>query len=855
MPGFKRLRHQSHAERRFDEQAAAIEASVPQPVNRRAAYDRFPTDAPVVRPRRQASGYEPHPDVTWARQQHGVAHTTGGRMLPLNVTASYEDQEARLADQSGWDRHVSFAPSQPMIQGAQAYSAKAGLGNPHTYGYDHVRQTPETVRTVGRHYDALPTYDERAIPHYEALRNEVNNQYHHLTNGMGVNVQSVDYDPYADVHEMMHDLTNNNRLKVLGTRVTGSHPFFTDDENDKFRAVHDAFGHAATGRSFDRHGEQAAYLAHSQMFSPKARGALATETKGQNSSLILNGQFGPQKLAIMDPEHWNDSSLSGIKPPSAPKMPGIPNLSASRRRSYHDFPVDFAFRRRADLLQGTPDMPKAPSPAPAPMTAPTPAPAAPSDDDILKSKGVTYNQMLDNLQSHYDSATPEQKLRGRVWYKAGSDTMKDIAALTGKSVRKSIATAAALSARTDWRDNVQYAAHFLNSYNPDDPDNENRWRLPQIHPEAMAKYMERYGEEPGVHDDQFTHKELKGLYNKGMMPRNVSDFRALAKLHGDIVSRDENGVPRMDKRTGQPIPHQMSVLATDPKAQDEWIKAVRDNGYQNVIDAHMRAVKDTTGKRHPAGYEPTGDEKADARALVKYFSPTSAFRGAGLPTTGGNINIAKRIHDAPDTDEAMAAILGGDKYNAFNNNLTDHLDFREPRSGDPDDVGYYEHPGGNWENHDPRDLLGTIDTQHMRASSAPAGGTPLNYAEGSQINPDLYKVYAKGLMDLTRRINAKEPDPAKHILPKQVQAVVWGTFKDAMNAKKKERQQTYWAPGISDQFEPHHTRYLSRLAGFIDHELLHPTNTDPKHPESHEWWNKVVDSWIARHLGGHREGY
>jgi hypothetical protein len=101
---------------------------------------------------------------------------------------------------------------------------------------------------------------------------------------------------------MMADVNNNKTLKVLGSHVTGGHPIFGNEDNDKFRAVHDFFGHAATGRDFDRHGEHATYLAHGKMFTPDALPALTTETLGQNSSLILNGHFGPNKIGTIPRE-------------------------------------------------------------------------------------------------------------------------------------------------------------------------------------------------------------------------------------------------------------------------------------------------------------------------------------------------------------------------------------------------------------------------------------------------------------------------------------------------------------------------------------------------------------------------
>lgn len=210
-----------------------------------------------------------------------------------------------MADQSGWSRHVSFKPVRFAIDGARSYAGKLGLADPHQHSYEHVMQSPERVRDIGRHYDSLAHHDPAAVPHFEAMRKETGDQFHHLTHTMGVHVQTVDHDPYKDVHELVHDVSTNKRLQVLGTHATGGHPFFSDHENDQFRAVHDFFGHAATGRSFDRHGEEAAYRAHAAMFSHHARPALASETRGQNASLILNGDFGPQKIALLKPHHYD----------------------------------------------------------------------------------------------------------------------------------------------------------------------------------------------------------------------------------------------------------------------------------------------------------------------------------------------------------------------------------------------------------------------------------------------------------------------------------------------------------------------------------------------------------------------
>lgn len=260
---------------------------------------------------RIAAEHCPHQDLADSHRAHGTVHTTGGRILPgwKLAVADTATQQSRLADPAGWSHHVAVTPSGLAVAGARAYASLRGLGDPHDSDYSRVMQSPERVARVGRHYDAMPDHDPAALPHYHAMLKEVGDQYDFMTNRLGIKVQPVDYDPYAHVGEMMADVNNNKTLKVLGTHVTGGHPVFGNEGNDKFRAVHDFFGHAATGRDFDRHGEHATYLAHARMFSPHAVPALTNETLGQNSSLILNGHFGPQKIGVI-PRHVTAARLA-----------------------------------------------------------------------------------------------------------------------------------------------------------------------------------------------------------------------------------------------------------------------------------------------------------------------------------------------------------------------------------------------------------------------------------------------------------------------------------------------------------------------------------------------------------------
>lgn len=171
--------------------------------------------------------------------------------------------------------------------------------------WSKVRALPKQERSgIADFYDEAEDLEAEQIQEdvrqaYEALVKEVEEQFEMLTKELRVKIEFVDEDPYENYFEMLEDYRRNRRLKIMRTASTGSHPLMTDEQNDKFRAVHDAFGHLATGRGFDRHGEEAAFQAHKSMFSDLASQAAATELRGQNAFLIERGFFGPQKLVLL----------------------------------------------------------------------------------------------------------------------------------------------------------------------------------------------------------------------------------------------------------------------------------------------------------------------------------------------------------------------------------------------------------------------------------------------------------------------------------------------------------------------------------------------------------------------------
>jgi hypothetical protein len=204
---------------------------------------------------------------------------------------------------------LSVSPVRSVVEGARAYCAKAGLSTRDHWDYSRVVVAPEAVAKIGAAYMELPFIDNTAPAAWRAMAEETARQFEFMTRsvsrgGLGITVTVEDADPYDITNQgtrvFFDDVEQHGRMRVMSTASTGGHFFFSDDVNDMFRAVHDVFGHCGTGRGVDRHGEEAAFRKHSLMFSPLARKALATETRGQNHAMIANnGEFQTQKVAVL----------------------------------------------------------------------------------------------------------------------------------------------------------------------------------------------------------------------------------------------------------------------------------------------------------------------------------------------------------------------------------------------------------------------------------------------------------------------------------------------------------------------------------------------------------------------------
>lgn len=177
---------------------------------------------------------------------------------------------------------------------------------------DYSRITADSVRgpQIGRMYvDASPFVTTLARQAYAAFAVQVEAQFRELP----IDVQFVREDPYKSAEAMMDDVTRFSRLKIYRTVPGECSPLLSLEQNDMFRAVHDFHGHYMSRRDFSRHGEEAAWVRHSQMFTGLARRAMTSETRGQNSAFIwINGgrEFPTQKAILLPdwvseiPDRW-----------------------------------------------------------------------------------------------------------------------------------------------------------------------------------------------------------------------------------------------------------------------------------------------------------------------------------------------------------------------------------------------------------------------------------------------------------------------------------------------------------------------------------------------------------------------
>lgn len=216
---------------------------------------------------------------------------------------------------------------------AKDYAKKAGL--PFKPVTDYQPVNVERAERIAQAFEDMVHEPEnpKVKAAYRALIDETYAQYEAMLEaGVKIEFMPGDGDVYGNPRNAILDVVENNHMYVFSTRKGfGSNESFDPSDNplleespftfgkepalanDIFRAVHDYFGHIRNGVGFRAGGEENAWRSHASMYTPLARLAATTETRGQNSWVNYGPHGETNRTASADQTVFADQKI-GILP-------------------------------------------------------------------------------------------------------------------------------------------------------------------------------------------------------------------------------------------------------------------------------------------------------------------------------------------------------------------------------------------------------------------------------------------------------------------------------------------------------------------------------------------------------------
>lgn len=202
-----------------------------------------------------------------------------------------------------------------IVEGARKYCEQNGLAEPVPHVIANTPCNLAEGEAVARYFETAKDQsdDPRVQQAYQDFKDQSQKQWDYMTKpesegGMGVNVTFAPYsagDPYPSAEAQRNDLEENHHITIQ-SGLGGAHDLtMSTPEYDRFRAVHDVFGHAGVGGGFDRHGEYEAWLMHAAMYTGLGQQAMSTEYHGVNSALWGGAPGTPGTgMSILLPERY-----------------------------------------------------------------------------------------------------------------------------------------------------------------------------------------------------------------------------------------------------------------------------------------------------------------------------------------------------------------------------------------------------------------------------------------------------------------------------------------------------------------------------------------------------------------------
>jgi hypothetical protein len=247
----------------------------------------------------------------------GLAGATGGGEGLQQAALQAERRAAGRQPLPGLPTKAQSINGEPFVPGpvgaahdvAERYMADKDFGRAPPDKYHPI--DVEHAKDIAQAFEDMPhtPHDPDTKAAYDALIRETLAQYQAIKeSGLKITpTGAADYPYKTNPREVVKDVADNNHMAFFKTSEgfgpgevpDPDHPMLRPSgekigehellNNDLFRIVHDYFGHVKNGYGFRGPGEDNAWRAHAAMYSPEARRAMTTETRGQNSWL----NYGP----------------------------------------------------------------------------------------------------------------------------------------------------------------------------------------------------------------------------------------------------------------------------------------------------------------------------------------------------------------------------------------------------------------------------------------------------------------------------------------------------------------------------------------------------------------------------------
>ena len=232
------------------------------------------------------------------------------RFLDLDSSKKFKKQRTDKLTEPVAGNKLFNEPLKDAEKIAQSYMQSIGM---EYVPVEKITKLDEDLsKRISDAYDQMENNpnDPEVKAAYEAMAKETLDQYDAILKE-GYNVEINNNEPYSNSEAMIKDLKDNKRMNIFSTESGFGDEPITDEQrsenlllkdsgrkdvngetlliNDVFRFVHDFFGHAKLGNSFGPIGEENAWRVHSEMYSPEAKKAMTSETRGQNSFVNFSG--------------------------------------------------------------------------------------------------------------------------------------------------------------------------------------------------------------------------------------------------------------------------------------------------------------------------------------------------------------------------------------------------------------------------------------------------------------------------------------------------------------------------------------------------------------------------------------